>query len=258
MKIFRFLVFVLAVGFSCNLYAQQHTVSSVDIAGNKKVDKSALLLQIESKAGVVDRAKVTEDIKTLFGTGFFEQVQAKIVRDAGREVLVFDVVEKPVVRRIFVTGNDAVDSEDINTALDFKPGGFLDDLKVKTAMKRAASYYQGRGFYDAELDYSVVPVSSNQVDITFKVTEGEKYKIKDISVEGLDKLDEDDLLDPIQTATYKWWSSWILGTGRLNIDMLRNDRNIMRQELLNRGFLEATVSEPQITKKDKGLYITFV
>ena len=256
----RLVLFAVILVLPLSLCAQENVfnVSDVNVVGNKKTDTSALLFQVEAKAGQVSHTTVDKDIKSLYGTGFFEQVEAVLSQNSqGRKVLQYVVTEKPIVRKVFIEGNKGIDNEDIETALDYRPGRFFDALQSKKAIERVESAYQGRGYYDAAIEYSIVPTGENKVDVTFKINEGEKYKIRRVSIIGLKILDDDDLLTKIQTTSYKWWSSWLLGTGRLNQDMLDNDRNILRQELLNNGFIEGTVSEPMIKKEDRRLYVSF-
>ncbi len=257
----RLLVLTVCAILSLTLsYAEADSISVQDVvvSGNKKTDETALGLQIDAKAGSVLRTTVDKDVKALFGTGFFDQVQAVITKDSkGRSILEYQVTEKPIVRKVFVQGNEDVDKEDIEVALDFKAGRFFDVTQANRASDRIVSSYQGRGYYDSEVTYALVPAASNQVDVTFTVVEGSKYKIKEVSFTGLKVLDDGDLRSVIQTKTYKWWSSWLLGTGRLNKEMLDNDRNIMRQELFNNGLIEGSISEPVISKKNKGIYISF-
>ncbi len=258
MRKLLFIILSLVVLGSAQAQEGGIKVNVVSVSGNKKTDATALSLQLSAKPGSVSQDTIDADVKALFGTGFFEQVEAVVSRDAsGRAILKYNVVEKPVIRKVFIEGNDDVTTEDLDPVFDYRVGRFFDALQAKRASERVVSYYQGRGFYDAAVDYSIIPTGENQVDVTFKITEGDKYKIKDIEFVGLSLLDESDLTDKIQTTTYKWWSSWLTGSGRLNHEMLDNDRNIIRQELLNHGFVEGSAADPSIRKDGKGLYITF-
>lgn len=236
---------------------EQFQVSGVQIEGNQRIDRAAVRAQLKHVAGAVSSAQVSEDVKTIYETGFFDQVTASLIRKDNAPVLRYQLVEKPVVRKVFIRGNESIDQDELSKLFAFDSRRFLDRGKVDSLIKQAVGLYQNRGFYDAAFEYAVVPVGENQVDITFTVTEGKRYKIRRISFAGVNILDPDDLSGTIQTKKYKWWNSWLLGTGRLNVDMLDNDRLIIRQFFLDRGLLDATVSEPQIERKEDGLYVSF-
>lgn len=246
---------VVLLGVVSNSKADDsYAISSVQIEGNKRIDLAAIRAQLKVAPGSVSTEQVNNDVKALYNTGFFDQVQAK-VSDGG--VLTYALVEKPVVRKVFIRGNDEVSENDLADILRFGAKRFLDRGRVDGLIKQAIIYYQTRGFYDVKFDYSVTPVGDNQVDLTFVVTEGPAFTIREISINGLKEVDESELLDVMQTKRYKWWSSWLLGTGRLSEAMLQNDKQLMRQYLLDHGFVDANISDPQIERADGYFKVVF-
>lgn len=237
--------------------ADLNGVREVSVVGNRRVDAAALVQQFKATPGTVAESTITEDIKTLYRTGFFDQVSASTsAAPGGGIVLSYVVVEKPLVRKVFIKGNKEVSESDLNEALSVGNSRFLDQAQIQALIKNAITYYQGQGFYDVIIENSVVPVAENQVDLTFSIDEGPRYRIRKIRIEGLKEIDEDDVLGELQTQRYRWWSSWLFGTGRLNREMLDNDRTIVRQYMLDQGFVDAQVGEPLVEKRDDGLLVT--
>lgn len=243
--------------FPLHAVSQTIDVASTVIQDNKRIDSAAIRAQLTKTSGAITRETINQDIKTLYKTGFFDQVTASITETAQGAILKYAVVEKPLVRKVFIQGNKQIKESDLREVLKFNGGRFLDRSRIQFLMQQGVSYYQSQGYYDASFDYSVVPVGDNQVDVTFIINEGRKFKIRTIEIRGLKEVDEDELLDTIQTKEYKWWNSWLLGTGRLNPGMLENDRNLMRQYFLDHGYIDATISDAHIEQKGKRLYITF-
>lgn len=252
-------VFLVGLTFGvASASAESFNVSGVRIEGNRRVDTAAMLTQLKHSSGTVTSEQIDEDSKSLYRTGFFDQVTASIVPGgAAGDVLKYAVVEKPMVRKVFLQGNKRIKEDDLRDVLKFTGGRFLDRSKIQSLMRAGVGYYQSQGFYDAAFDYSIVPVGDNQVDVTFLITEGDKVKISEIAFRGLDQVDESDLIDVMQTKRYKWWSSWLLGTGRLHPDMLENDRAIMRQYFLDHGYVDATISDPQVERDGDALRVAF-
>lgn len=238
-------------------WAAEHSIHSVEISGNRRVDTAAIRAQLKKTSGTISNEQIDEDIKTIYRTGFFDQVSASLVPGPSGTILRYSVSEKPLVRKVFLQGNKQVKESELREVLKFTGGRFLDRGRVHSLMKGGVLYYQTLGYYDAAFDFSVVPVGDNQVDITFLITEGDKFKIRDIHLHGLKEVDEDDVLDVIQTSHYKWWSSWLFGTGRLNPEMLENDRALMRQYFLDHGYIDAAVSDARIERVDNALEIHF-
>jgi outer membrane protein insertion porin family len=235
-----------------------HTIEGVAIEGNRAVDAAAIRAQLVKQKGSLTNEEVSASVKALYLTGFFDQVSASIVdQPRGGKVLKLVVVEKPVVRKVFIRGNKEIKESDLAAVLQLTGRRFIDRGKLDAIARRATSYYQSQGFYDVTFASSVVPVSDGLVDVTFTVSEGERYRIRAVRFSGLKELDDSDLIEAMQTRRYRWYSSWITGTGRLNKDQLENDRNVLRQYLLDHGFLEGSVGDPVISKEDNGLVVTF-
>ena len=255
-----FLVFCLAVLPAWRgAFAQgaSYNVAGIEIEGNRRIDAEAIRLNLKASAGNVDAAVVNEDIKTLYKTGYFDQVSASVGEKEGKSYLKYTVVEKPVARKVFINGNHKVSASDLSDILKFDAKRFVDKHAINGLIKKAVSYYQAQGFYDVSFDYSIVVSGEGQVDITFNVEEGKRYRIRKIVFSGTSQVDEDEMRSLIQTKRYKWWSSWLFGTGRVNMEMLQNDKLLLQQYLLDHGFIEGKISDAAVEKIPDGLIVTF-
>ena len=233
-------------------------ISGVEIVGNRRIDPSAIKAQISGQSGTVSGNQINSDIKTLYNSGFFDQVSASVVPDtSGRSVLRYTVSEKPVARKVFIKGNDAVSESDLAEVVKIEGKKFVDKNKLQALIRKAVSYYQGQGFYDASLDYSTAPVGDNEVDVTFNVTEGKRYRVREVAIKGAKELDPDKISADMNTKTYKWWNSWLFGTGRVNQEMMDADKQVIRQYLMDHGRLDGQVGEASVEKRDDGLYVSF-
>lgn len=242
-------------------YAQgeeSFSVSGVVIEGNRRIDTNAIKSQIKGGSGRVTTSQINEDVKTLYNSGFFDQVTVSAITDeSGTRRLRYSLVEKPVARKILIKGNDEVSESDLSEVLKFDSRRFVDRNKIQSMIRKAVSYYQAQGFYDATLDYSTTAVGENEVDITFSVKEGARYRVREVRVQGAREVDEDLALEKLQIKEYKWWSSWLFGTGRVNQEMTDADKQALRQFLMDNGFLEGSVGEAVVEKRDDGLYVSF-
>lgn len=233
-------------------YAEDsYYVSGVEFSGNQRIDTSALKAQLKVKSGQISSEQISEDVKALYKTGFFDQVSASLVNGSnGNRVVRYTLVEKPVVRKVFIKGNKEVDEDSLREVITFDARRFLDKGRVDELIKRATAVYKRKGYYDVSFTDSISAVGENQVDLTLTVSEGPRYEIDEVRFEGLNQVDEDDLISLMQTRRYKWWSSWLFGTGRLDEEMLESDRVAIRQFLLDKGYVDATISQPVVVKKD--------
>lgn len=252
------LMMVLFNGFSRAIAEDSYDVTKVEIEGTSRIDKEAVRAQLSALSGVIRATTISKDIQSLYNSGFFDQVSVTAIpAEKGKVHLRFTLVEKPVARKIFIKGNDELSEKDLAEVLRIEGKRFVDKNKLIAIMRRAKSFYQGHGFYDATLDYSTVPVGDNAVDITFSIEEGKRYRVREIILRGVSELDKDDIRSSIQTKRYKWWNSWLLGTGRVNKEMMDADKQIIKQYLLDHGRLEGVVGEASVEKRGDGLYVTY-
>lgn len=244
--------------------AQNYNINDIIIEGNKRVDTGALRELIQSKSPIVKSETISQDLRELYLTGYFDDATASLIdrneNGLNKKYLKFSLTEKPIVRKLLIKGNKEVDEEDLAKVIKLGSSKFLDRAQILNLTKAALTFYQSQGFYDATIDYSVVPVENGLVDLSFNVVEGESFKIRRIDFIGIDEnseIDAADIRSEMQTKRYKWWNSWLFSTGRLNQEMLDNDKNIVRQYFLDHGYVDASISEPNIEKKDDGLYLSF-
>ena len=185
------LIATVLVGFALPASAQSgdsYTVHSVEIEGNRRIDTGAVRSQLASLPGRVSSAQLSEDVKTLYNSGYFDQVQVGVVpRGDGTVTVRFTVSEKPIARKIFIKGNNEVSEDDLSEVLKLDGRRFVDRSKLQALVHKATAYYQTQGYYDASLDYSSVPVGDNEVDVTFNVTEGKLYHVREVVLQGVDR-----------------------------------------------------------------------
>lgn len=231
------------------------SVQSVRAEGNYHIDSDRIVESSKLTKGSYSREAVTRAVKNIYRTGFFAEAQAEY--DSETQTLILRVKEKPVARKVFIKGNEEVSEKDLSEHLQLGQERFVDKVYLRKVIEKAQAFYQSKGYHDALLEYSLTQVENNEVDITYQVNEGPRYAIRSVRIHGLSELDEDKLLGEIQTRRYKWWNSWLLGTGRLNPEALKNDRLLLQQYLANNGYLEGKVAEGVVDKEEDGLVVSF-
>lgn len=250
----------IALFFWANAAAAEGGFSSIEgvaISGARRINEGAIKAQLKHTKGAVTPDQISDEVKTLYRTGFFERVTVRFQDAPSGRLLVYEVVEKPVIRKVFIKGNEEIKESDLGGVFNLGTRRFLDRARLDGMARAAVQYYQNKGFYDASVTFDVTPLSPEQSDVTFTVSEGKRFRISEVRFRGARILDSDDLRSKIETKRYKWWSSWLLGTGRLNRDLLQTDKAIISQQLLDNGLIDGTVSEPAIERVGDHLVVVF-
>ena len=250
--------FLLVLAGVVSLYAQSQIVR-IDIVGNRKVGKDAILAVIKSKPGnPFDMATVQEDLKAIYRMGYFKDVQADVKNLSNGKLLTFLVVEKPYIVRIFFKGNKELKREDVSSKLAGLKYTILNTDKIHKAIRELKAVYADKGFYNAKIDYKVELLEGNEAAIHFTIDEGKRGYIKKITFVGNKHIKAKKLRKVIHTKTRNWLS-WLTGTGKLNREILKLDTEMIKAAYFDQGFLEVKVDEPniKISKDGKSIYITF-
>ena len=103
------LVVVYTISVGGLLYAQDDgpLVSSVTIRGQKRIELQAIEGRLTLKAKDRFTADALRDqVKILYGTGYFEDVQVETEQGSGGVAVTFVVREKPFITEIVFDGNE--------------------------------------------------------------------------------------------------------------------------------------------------------
>jgi outer membrane protein insertion porin family len=185
----------------------QKTVVSVDVRGNRIVSTNTILSKIQTKQGLtLKQQTVNEDIKRLYGTGFFEDVKLEVEELPEGFKLIVVVEEKPIIKQIVIEGATSFKEDKLRKSLGVMEGQILDRKAVKKGEEEIRKLYADKGyrFVDLQAEVNVDPQTKEAV-VTIKVFEGKKFKITKISFEGNQAFKTKELQKLMKTKEKKWF-----------------------------------------------------
>ena len=122
-------------------------ISSVKFTGNSRVTTSELLDITQLKAGeYFSRSRVEDAQRRLLATGKFSEVKPDAQVANGKMALSFEVVENPIVKSIVITGNHAIPTSTIMSALTTKPGSVQNYNNLREDRDKILGLYQAEGY----------------------------------------------------------------------------------------------------------------
>ena len=122
-------------------------ISSVKFIGNSRVTTSELLDITQLKAGeYFSRSRVEDAQRRLLATGKFSEVKPDAQVANGKMALSFEVVENPIVKSIVITGNHAIPTSTIMSALTTKPGSVQNYNNLREDRDKILGLYQAEGY----------------------------------------------------------------------------------------------------------------
>ena len=238
------------------------TVKRVHFRGNRKVEDDAIRAVIKTKPGVViNQELLRDDVRAIWKTGFFEDVQVESTElkgqgDAGLAV-VFVLKEKPSISKIYVAGNDEVSLTKINEVLDLKKDQVLDLAKLKKNVQKIKELYVEKGFYMAEVDYELKRPAPAEVEVWFRCHEHAKVEVRRVNFVGNKAISDEELRDVVVTREGNILSL-LTQSGTYREDVFQRDLVLLQAHYWDRGYVQVKVGTPvlELSPDKRSLYIT--
>src|SRR5271156_3119833 len=169
-------------------------IDRIDFIGNRRIRSDTLKARIFSRDGdPYNEDTLRRDFQALWNTQFFEDVKLRVEDSpdrANHKNVIFEVKERPVIRRIRYDGIHSVSESDILDRFKEKKVGLtvesqFDPTRIKKAevtLKELLGEH-GRQFAKVTPQYERI-ASSNAVILIFKIDEGPKVKVGTIKFTG--------------------------------------------------------------------------
>jgi outer membrane protein insertion porin family len=250
---------------------ERPAIAAVSLSGNKAIkdeDLFPVLADIGLAQGEVYQPQSLDRIKQELVRQYFSQgryavtVDSRVVElDRNRVRISINIKEGDTaeIKHINIVGNTLFTDEDIKEGFESKiPPGWKfwskDDQysreKLSGDLEKIRSYYQDRGYIDANVESTQVSISPDKADIyiTANILEGEQYTVEKIQVTGDLVIEEATLRRLIMTQDNDIFSRKKMEQSVENITAI----------LSNIGYAFANVNPiPQIDRENRLVTINY-
>ena len=239
--------------------APTEMVVDVQIRGYKSVPLEKILPQIQTRKGrPFDLERISEDVRRLDRTHLFLVVKSYHQQVAGGQIVLFDVVERPILHEILILGCREVHQKVIRRELEkeckVKEGDALDPLMIEEARRHLEEFYHTKGFNGARVTLLEGDKPEDRRAV-FVINEGTKKKVLSIDFVGNTIDTGARLKTQIKTSTP------FLGLfkGEYDRKQLEEDKEALTAYYRGLGFFHARIGvEPSDDDPGKWVKITFV
>ena len=229
---------------------EEEVIYKITFLGNVKIEEGVIRGAIKSReGGPFSTEQVREDLRSIFGLGYFTDVQVDIKSTPQGKEVIFIVVEKPSIKDIVITGNQKVKFDDIKEKMTLKPRSILNLEKVKENSDQIRKLYFSKGYYGVNVEHKIDYLETNEAVVNFHITEGPKGHIKKIIFKGNKNIKSSQLKKVMMTKRRNIFSI-LTKTGTLDEDILKNDLQHLTAYYYDYGYLDVKVSEPKIDLHD--------
>lgn len=225
-------------------------IIKINVTGNERIDTGFITNNIKTKENdTYSLDKIREDMKNIYKTGFFSDVQIDIQSVDKGKIVTFIVIERPPIKAIFVSGNKKIKTSDIRDKLKVKTGTVLNIDKIKESTDEIKKHYASQGYYAARINYEIDYEEGYEVTLRFLIDEPEKAYLKTITFTG-NKIFKTGTLKDYMKTREKGIFSWFTGSGILDEETLDSDRKNIEAFYNDSGYTRAKVGVPVITVSD--------
>lgn len=238
-------------------FADAFPISDIRINGLQRVSAGSVFSALPLDIGQqVDDQALVEASRSLFRTGFFEDIQ--LGRDGN--ALVITVVERPSIAAIELEGNKAIESEDLLTGLTaagLAEGEIFQQATLDGVRNELLRQYVAQGRYSAGIETEVIAEPRNRVTLKIEINEGEVASIKNVNVVGNTVFTNEELIDLFELKSSNLLS-FLRKDDKYSREKLSGDLERLRSWYLDRGYINMDIASTQvsITPDKKNVYVT--
>ncbi len=245
------------LGLSSLVAAESFVVEDIRLQGLQRVSAGTVFNQLPVSVGdVLDEVAIRQLIRTLFGSGYFNDI--RMARDDG--VLVVTLAERPAIESIEIDGNKAIPTEALLDGLGqqgLREGEIFKQATLERVGLELERQYVAQGRYGAAIDTNVEELPRNRVAITINIEEGKTSGIRHINVVGASVFNEDLLLDELELK-HPSLMSFYKNDDKYSREKLSGDLEKLEAYYKDRGYVEFDIKSTQvsITPSRDQVYIT--
>ncbi len=229
------------------LNPQEYVIAATTISGTQFLDNS-ILVQI-SKLTPGERVTVPGEatsnaIKNLWGQGLFDDVQLNVTKIDGDSIWFnIDVVERPRLTRINLTGVKKSERESLNEKLNDKTSRVVNENLLNSTTGIIKRYFQEKGFLYADVKITQAKDTSeaNNVFLNVHVDKGSKVKVGSITFEG-----NKDFSDKQLRKYLKKTKPWLVFDRKFLRNKYEEDKLALVAKMHNKGYRDAEILSDSI------------
>jgi len=218
-------------------------IKELAVEGNRRVQDAVILGRVQSKlGGPFNPSLLSEDLRAIFGLGFFDDVQSRLEDFEGWVKVTFVVAERPFVRDVAFAGNKNISTATLNEKLELKLGTVYNPVEVQRAREKLKDFFEDEGYFEAQITPEVEKFPDGDVRVLFSINEGRRMTIKAIVIHG-NKAVTDKLIKAVMATQER---QFFILRGTVQRQKLETDIERIIILYNDYGFIQARVESQDI------------
>jgi len=218
-------------------------IRDIHVEGNRRVQDAVILGRVKSTVGsAFNPSLLSEDIRSIFSLGFFDDVQLRVEDFEGGVKIVFAVSERPFVRDVDFVGNKAEDRDALQDKIDVKLGSVYNPVDVQRAVEKLRDFYEDEGYFEVQITPTVEKFADSDVKLIFNIVEGRQMTIEAIQFRGNKGLRDDQLKEAMETKERQYF----IMRGKVQRQRLELDIDRLIGLYNDNGYIQARVESHDV------------
>ncbi len=164
-------------------------IASIIVEGNRTIQSGAILAHVKSQLGrPASERQIKEDLRALYATRWFYSVERRYRMTDDGLVLVFRVIERPVVASIEVKGNKSFSTRQILKQISLEEGSPFDVATNKSAAKKIERFYHDGKSYPLASVTLEKGADPDDRDVVFVIDEGPYTVVRNTTFDGNENI----------------------------------------------------------------------
>jgi outer membrane protein insertion porin family len=235
----------------------QFVIQDIRIDGLSRITEGTVFNYLPIERGDrIDRARVSEAIRILYQTGFFDDVE--LLRQG--DILVIQVKERPAIASLTLAGNKEIKDDDLLAGLadiGLAEGEVYNRLAVARVTQELTRQYNNRGKYNVSITPTVTELDRNRVEISIAIAEGKAARIRHINLIGNESFKQKEITRDFEQESTNW-TSWYSRDDQYSREKFTGDLETLVSFYQDRGYLDFNIDSNQVTISPdrRNIYIT--
>jgi len=217
-------------------------ITSITFTGLKTISKAELTDIFDSYKGVLfSDAVYAEILQKLYALDYFADITPKAIpadSDYQHIILEFNVVEKPAVSLIKITGNYQLSKGDILSKTVLKKGDIYSESKKNADIQSIKNYYFEKGYAASAVSATTTADSQGDLILEFIIEEGTQTIVTGIQFQGNTAITAKALTKVLKTK-----QAYFLEKGIFKESALEEDKTEIHRFYAERGYIDAHVEQ---------------
>ena len=230
-KILFFIIFFSTI-------SRAEIIKDIKIEGNIRIPDETVRMFLQTDVGSnINNQDLNLILKNVYDSNFFENVEVNLIN----QVLIIKVEEFPLIENVNFKGIKADRIiDEISKDLELKARRSFNEISLKYDRAKILDKLKIMGYYFSSLEVNIENLSDNKINLEYKITLGDKSKIRKITFLGNNNYKDKKLKSLIVSEEYKFWK-FLSGKKFLNEEFIALDQRLLRNFYLNKGYYDVNI-----------------